>query len=188
MIKNNHDLLDLVHSLSLPAGSHKTCLPYLTIYHDQEEKVELPHLDHSYLFVVLTGAIRLHTPSGMMDYVAGQYFVSAIDTPIAGDVFSVSEEQDFYALMIEFTLNDVISVVLDLSDNLAEKILKSEVDESTMNISDQYVLDALYRLMDVIKVPAFLAYLGKQIRNEIIFYLLCGSQGRQFLQSAIRIQ
>ena len=40
-----------------------------------------------YLFVS-DGELRLYTPSGIMDYVAGQYSVSAIDTQKRGYVIA----------------------------------------------------------------------------------------------------
>lgn len=71
--------------------------------------------------------MRLHTHSGIMDYMQGQYSVSAIDTPESAQVLTFSDEGDFLALSVELQLNDVISVVLDLEENLAERIINSQV-------------------------------------------------------------
>ena len=51
----------------------------------------------SVLWYPLKGAVRFHTPSGIMDYMAGQYSVSEIDTPTAGYVLTYSEKGDFLA-------------------------------------------------------------------------------------------
>lgn len=67
--------------------------------------------------------MRLHTPSGIMDYMQGQYSVSAIDTPQSAQVLTFSKENDFLALSIEFTLDDVISIVLDLEGDFAKRII-----------------------------------------------------------------
>lgn len=76
----------------------------------------MPLTANPYLYVVLDGMLRLHTPSGIMDYMAGQYSVSKIDTPLMGTVLNFSVEKDFLALSVEFTLNDVITTVLSLDN------------------------------------------------------------------------
>lgn len=54
------------------------------------------------------GMLRLYTPSGIMDYMAGQYSISRIDTPLKGKVLTLSEQKDFLALSVEFTVHEVI--------------------------------------------------------------------------------
>lgn len=81
-----------------------------------------------YIYFVLDGSLRLHTPSGILDYLPGQYSVSQIDTPTSGRALTFSEAGDFLALAISFALNDVIPVVLDLDGDLAERIAGGLLD------------------------------------------------------------
>ena len=148
----------------------------------------MPRMENFYIYVVLEGSIRLYTPSGIMDYMPGQYSISKIDTPISGYVLTLSESCDFLTLSIEFTLNDVISVLLDLDGNLAEQIANSEIDNEVMSSSDNNVIAAICQLFSVMKEPVQLAFMGNHIKREIIFFILCGSCGSQFLQSIINIQ
>lgn len=83
----------------------------------------MTHTENPYLYIVLDGALRLYTPSGMMDYMAGQYSVSKIDTPLSGTVLTFSEQQDFLALAVAFTANDVITEVLVMDNELSERIM-----------------------------------------------------------------
>ncbi|HJB28754.1 MAG TPA: AraC family transcriptional regulator [Candidatus Blautia faecavium] len=101
-------------------------MPYLHIYRSSSEKVPMPRTDSPYLYVVLTGSIRLYTPSGILDYVAGQHSISEIDTPLWGHVLAFPKGQDFLALSLDFTLEQVISVVLKLEENLTEHIVKGQ--------------------------------------------------------------
>lgn len=70
-------------------------ISFLKIYSDSDKEFSMPQEQTPYIFFVLDGELRLYTPSGMMDYVAGQYSISAIDTPKRGYVLSFSEHQDF---------------------------------------------------------------------------------------------
>ena len=56
----------------------------------------MPQTDRFYVYLVLDGSIRLYTPSGIMDYLPGQYSVSRIDTPVSGHVLTFSEKGDFW--------------------------------------------------------------------------------------------
>lgn len=55
----------------------------------------MPQTERPYFYIVLDGTLRLHTPSGMTDYMAGQYSVSKIDAPLRGTVLSFLDRQDF---------------------------------------------------------------------------------------------
>ena len=121
-MSNIEKLCKTIRTFSLTEEKNKTELPYLSIYRSTERQIDMPRMENFYIYVVLEGSIRLYTPSGIMDYMPGQYSVSKIDTPISGYVLTLSESCDFLALAIEFTLNDVISVLLDLDGNLAEQI------------------------------------------------------------------
>lgn len=187
MINDIGKLCRLIYSASLTEGKNNTLLPYLSIYFSAQRKVEMPQTEF-YIFTVLDGSIRLFTPSGIMDYMPGQFFVSKIDTPMSGHVFTFSEKGNFLALVIELSLSDVISVLLDMNGSLAEQIANSELDSTEMAKSDKNVLASLLRLFSILDDPVQLAFMGKHIKREIVFFILCSSCGSQFLQSIINIQ
>lgn len=44
----------------------------MTAYRFVEAKINMPQTENPYLYLVLEGTLRLYTPSGIMDYMAGQ--------------------------------------------------------------------------------------------------------------------
>lgn len=188
MISDIGKLCRLIYSYPLTEGENRTKLPYLSICLSTQRKVDMPQTENFYIYTVLDGSIRLFTPSGIMDYMSGQFSISKIDTPTSGHVLTFSENGYFLALVIELTLNDVISVLLDLEGNLAEQIANSELDSTVMSTSDNNVIASIYRLFSIMNDPIQLAFMGKHIKREIAFFILCGSCGDQFLQSIINIQ
>lgn len=147
----------------------------------------MPQTENPYLYIVLDGALRLHTPSGIMDYMAGQYSVSKIDTPLSGTVLSFSERQDFLALAVAFTPNDVITEVLELDNELTERIMGEKLTEDEMFRSDRGVLQAVHRIFPLMQKALPSDFIRKNAMREVIYYTLCGSCGRQFLQSIINV-
>ena len=80
---------------SLAEGENKTEIPFLSIYRSTGRKIDMPQLGSFYIYVVLDGSIRLYTPSGITDYLAGQYSVSKIDTSNSGYVLTFSDQGGF---------------------------------------------------------------------------------------------
>jgi AraC-like DNA-binding protein len=155
----------------------------MTFYRFSETRIDMPQSENPYLYLVIDGVLRLYTPSGIMDYMAGQYSVSRIDTPLYGTVLSYSRTGDFYALSLEIAVNDIIATVLDLDNALTEKIVKNTLSEPEKNFADQQVTESVYRLVSTMKRPLASDFLCRNILREVTYYVLCGSCGKQFLQS-----
>lgn len=161
---------------------------FMTAYRFSNTKVNMPQAENPYLYLVIDGALRLYTPSGIMDYMAGQYSISKIDTPLYGTVLSFSEQNDFLALALELASNEVIAAVLDLGSELTEKIMKETISEQETFWADRAVVGSVYRLLVTMQQPLASDYIRRNIMREIIYYVLCGSCGKQFLQAITNIQ
>ncbi len=165
-------------------GENHPKISAVKVYRFTDERIEMPQTDNPYLYIVLDGMLRLYTPSGIMDYMAGQYSVSKIDTPLSGTVLAFSEQQDFLAISIEFFHSDVIQTILELDNELTERIMSEQLSEQEMTLSDSEVLQSVSRLFSVMNhqtVPS--EFIRKNIMQEITYYVLCGSCGKQFIQS-----
>lgn len=180
-------LQEEIRKLPRGEGAIQTGIAQITAYLFTTEKIRMPQTENPYLYIVLDGALRLHTPSGIMDYMAGQYSVSKIDTPLSGTVLSFSERQDFLALAVAFTPNDVITEVLELDNELTERIMGEKLTEDEMSRSDRGVLQAVHRIFLLTQKALPSDFIRKNAMREVIYYTLCGSCGRQFLQSIINV-
>ncbi len=181
-------LKEKVRSIATGNGENQTVLPFLKIYKFVNSKIQMPTTEVPYIYLVLDGEMRLHTPSGIMDYIAGQYSVSAIDTPTSGDVLSFSKQQDFLALALTFTLDDVLSVMLNLDDDLTVQIAEGTIGSEITDKADHRIIETVYNLVCALDQSIGLSFMGKHIKQEIIYCVLCGSCCKQFLQSMIHIQ
>lgn len=181
-------LIKQLRTMKLKCGKNETAIPYLHIYQSISPNIIMPDSAAPYIWLIADGSMRLHTPSGIMDYLPGQYSVSAIDTPIAGQVLTRSEYQDFIAVSVSFTLDDAISVILDIEGNLTERIMQSDLDVEVMADFDKKVTESVLHLIKMQNHPEQIAFSAKMVRKEMIFDVLCGTCGRQFIQSITGIQ
>lgn len=158
-------------------------IPCVKFYRFTDERIEMPQTDNPYLYIVLDGMLRLYTPSGIMDYMAGQYSISKIDAPLSGTVLAFSDQRDFLAVSIEFTPSNVIQIILDLDSGLTERIMSGRLSEPETALADRRALQSADRLFSVMGQTLSSNFLQKNIMREIAYYVLCGSCGRQFVQS-----
>ena len=74
-------------------------------------------------------------------------------------------------------------VALEPDNDLMEKITGGKLQELTMLQSDASVVDAVWRLMSAAHETVPSDFLRKNRMREVIYQILCGSCGRQLLQS-----
>ncbi len=176
-----------VRGLPLVQGENKTGIPFVTAWYFTEDKIQMPDTELPYLYIVLDGMLRLYTPSGIMDYMAGQYSLSRIDTPLSGTVLTFSQRGDFLAVSVALTTHDVITALLGLDNDLTQKIMGEHMAEEETSASDGMVIQSVYRLFAAMHQVNRSEFLRKNIMQEVIYYILCGSCGKPFLQSLVDI-
>ncbi len=187
MKKTLQKIQSAVRDLPLAEGRNETDVPFVTAWRCTGKEIPMPDGENPYIYIVLDGLLRLYTPSGIMDYMAGQYSISKIDTPLAGTVLAFSDRRDFLALCVEFTASDAISTVLDLDNDLTERIANGDMQQQAMLAADAAVSASVYRLLCAMRQAVRSEFLRRNILREIIYYVLCGSCGRQLLQSVANI-
>ena len=158
-------------------------IPFLNLFRISDRGFSMPQTKTPYLFFVLDGELRLYTPGGILDYVAGQYSVSAIDTPEQGYVLAFSGQKDFVAASVAFTASDVMNVLMALDEEQLEHIFADDPDEAFRSQQDRCALSCLERMLDTLNDPFSRKFLCTQLRTEMLFHVLCGSCGKAFVQS-----
>lgn len=147
----------------------------------------MPQTERPYLYLVLDGVLRLHTPSGMMDYMAGQYSISQIDTPLSGTALAFSGRQDFLAVSVEFQPSQAVQTVLSLDNELIGRIMSEQMEEQETAAADRAVPESVSRLLDVMTDAVPSNFIHAQVTGEILYYVLCGSCGKQFIRSIANV-
>lgn len=174
-----------IRKLALEEGGNKTGISFVTAYRFTTKKIRMPQTENPFLYIVLDGSLRLYTPSGIMDYTEGQYSVSKIDMPLSGTVLTFSENHDFLAVAVEFTVNDVITAVLNLDNSLIKAIMSEKQNAETMSVADSAVTESVCRLFCAMNETVPSEFLRKNIMQQVIYYILCSSCGKQFIQSIV---
>ena len=170
------------------ADCGNTEIPFIHIFAGSDKEISMPQTQTPYIFFILDGELRLYTPGGILDYVAGQYSVSAIDTPERGYVLSFSEQQDFLSATVEFTATAMMNIVISLDNELMSRILADDLDDDMKAKHDRCVFSCLERMLDSLEDSLSMKFLCEQLRTELLFHVLCGSCGKAFIQSITRLK
>ncbi|MBS6561047.1 MAG: AraC family transcriptional regulator [Clostridiales bacterium] len=181
-----HRICAIVVQHTIMEGNNDTTVPYITAYRHEKKDISLPNTANPYIYLVVEGTMRLHSTEGIKEYTKGQYFISAIDSPKAGQALSASSKAPFLALSIEFSVDDVISVMLDIDSDLPEKLFDENISIAICSQEDEKLFYTILRLLTMTETE--LSFMGKHLKREIIFNLITGRYGKQFMQSIINIQ
>ena len=167
-------------------GKNATPIPYLSAYRCTRRELVLPDIANPYLFLVVDGTMRLHAIGGVLDYAPGQYLISAIDSPRTGEIFPPSQTAPFAALLAELSVDDAVSVMLDIDGDLPEKLFRETASALPDPHTDDNIIEVMTRLLGMTQTE--LSFMGKHLKRELIFNLITGPSGRQIMQSIVNIQ
>lgn len=142
-------------------------IPFLKFHTSNSNTIHLPQISSSYIYLILEGSIKF---SGLTEYKQGECFVSGITTPDFAEIL----EKPFTALSLEFTNNEIISVMLDIDGEFQVKD----------NLED--ILDAILKLLKLNKNDN--KFLLKHIKREIIFNLITGRNCKEFMEHVLKFQ
>ncbi|DAB03674.1 TPA: AraC family transcriptional regulator [Candidatus Gastranaerophilales bacterium HUM_10] len=135
---------------------------------EKQAYFELPIYSKPYLFLILEGKAQLNLENGLINYEKGSYILSKIDTP----KFLKVIEPPFNALVLQFSIEEIISVMIELDCNIEP------------NNNDEDLINNILRLVqnnnDI--------FLKKNITREIIYNLLTGVHGKEFINSVVKLQ
>ncbi len=167
-------------------GKNTTPVSYIDVYRCTQKEMILPDIPNPYLFFVVHGDMRLHSTRGIFEYKAGQYLISAIDSPRAAEISSDLQTYPLIALLIEFSVDDVISVMLDIDGNLPEKLFDETASAAMPPCTDEKMTEILIRLLNM--TPMELSFMGKHLKHEMIFDIITGAYGKQFIQHIVNMR
>ncbi|CAN7489899.1 AraC family transcriptional regulator N-terminal domain-containing protein [Pararhizobium sp. LjRoot238] len=178
-----HDLaqhLDIVlrHAAT---GLTETLIPRLDIFVGQGSTGTAPCLYRSMICFILQGSKRVAINDTLLSYDSAQYFISALDLPLIGEILDAGEARPYVA----------VSLVLDpalLAELAATMPSVRESDQKGMGVAvnpmTAPLCDTLLRLLSLLDSPADIPVLGPMIERELLYRLLQGPQGRLLRQIA----
>lgn len=178
-----NDLLEITSKLQFTDGFFKTNIPFLSVL----RAVNPTEFEHGFLnpqiCILLQGDKRLYIGKKSFELGAEDYIASNIDMPISGHVSKASNEVPYMAIKIEFSAEEIASVVLEANIKPKQEIeLKEGACVGKIGIN---VLLAVEKLLNISSDAKATGFLAPAIKREIIYYLLTGEEGDMFYNNML---
>ncbi|OMB87428.1 helix-turn-helix transcriptional regulator [Mycolicibacterium conceptionense] len=173
-------VLDKEHDTS----NMNVLLPGVSVHRHNGDAVQMPSIQSPFLYVVLDGSLTLHQHDGIRQIGPGHFVVSEIDTPAHGYI----AERPLVALLIEFTLDEVASVLLEFDDGLPGTVFIGNGDPGQDLGIDERLLDSVGRLVGLHENPDDVDFMARHLKREVIYRLVTGAQGRAIVSAVTNLQ
>jgi AraC-like DNA-binding protein len=126
----------------------------------------------------------LHLGQEIIRYYPGDYLASVIDIPALAQVASATEKSPYIGLCIEFSTQEVASVLIESGITVKPKDKKLNAG-AFIGRSDVGFLDCFVRLIKLTDKTESALYLASLIKREMIFNILSGDCGHLFFQQVL---
>lgn len=188
LISNNQELLtrliSMANRITTAEGNTKTAIPYLSVCRHTYESPMIPSVLSPAFCLILQGEKELHLGEYIAHYYEGDYLASIIDMPASGKVVGATREFPYIGLRVDFTVEEVASVVAEAEIELPSRS-KRPGTAAFIGKSDAGLLGLFERLLSLACAPEPVPYLSILMMREMIYRLVSGKYGHLFLQQAL---
>ncbi len=166
------DLVTRLVSL-LPEGETVTGLHAVRLLKVSAPGELAPEVQEPVVSLILQGEKRLLIGHEVLQYRAGDTYVSALDLPTRIDILNCSRKEPYLAV----SLRPDLALLADLIEPSEAPVAAPGHRAFAVHAADAELLDAYRRLLLVIDRPSDINVLGPLIEREILFRLLQSPQG-----------
>jgi AraC-like DNA-binding protein len=161
-------------------GMHATAIPRMWIIRSSRPNELMPAVYKPSLCVIAQGSKQVTLAGEKYLYDRSRYLVASVDLPMIGEVLEASASEPYLCLCLDLDLQDTAAVMLDMEvAPLADKpparglfLARATVD----------FIDAILRLLRLLKTPEDIAALAPLAEREIVYRLLKSPEGWRLRQ------
>lgn len=172
--KNRQIIEKLMQHMPNP-GNYATGIEALTLHRRDELNVPENCFFNPTISVLVQGRKRTIVGNAEYDYGEGQCLVNSLDLPSSNYVYEASPEKPF--LVMALNVNKALATQLAAEIPPQMKVASDEEKNISIARVDPDVLDAFFRLLELLEKPDQIPVLAPMIIREIHYRMLIGPQG-----------
>jgi AraC-like DNA-binding protein len=156
-------------------GDHATAVQALSL-HRRSGPTEPLHCVYGLgLGVIAQGSKQVLLGDDVINYATGQSMLTTIDSPVVAHVAEASHREPFLGLFLTLDSRLITQAASELE--MTRRPRDRPFRSISVEASDEALLDALVRLVELLVEPALVASLAPLIQQEIVVRLLAGPHG-----------
>lgn len=176
-----------VEALVSKNGEAETILPYMHIHRFNTMHIPVPDPGEPFLYMVIRGRLLLFNANDISECRQGQYFISPVDVPSSGVFPEAKESKPFLALSVNFSLADIIGVILDTEGDTPFESSAGKKNHDDIE-NTEHLLSILERMLSLSSHPSRVGFMGNHLKRELMFAILTGRFGDALLKGVMNIQ
>jgi len=158
----------------------QTHIPRLDILRVGEPTELFPEIYQPLISLILQGSKRIVIGDQVVNYRAGQSFISSVELPVVGEVVESSPTTPYLALRLSLDRALVTEILCKSECSLG----RVETRGFCIDLVSDDLADAWYRLVRLTDHPEDIALIAPLIEREILYRMLRGPQGAVLRQIA----
>lgn len=192
-LMNNHLYLsDYIEKTIEKDGVYQTQIPQLSFVRSSVPLQPIKQVHQPALCIIFKGKKVVRTEDKEYWYGANDYLVVSMDMPLSGEIVEASSEEPYLCLRLDFSPDQILDILEQTGMNKnSKRLTRTAHSVYVSTINDTTLLDAVWRLVQLLENPADIPFLSTQIIQEIFYRILQQEQGdilRQIVLSGSHAQ
>ncbi|RJG00885.1 helix-turn-helix domain-containing protein [Noviherbaspirillum sedimenti] len=181
-------LCSAIEELNRPEGESNSGIAYGTLHCYRDDTVIASSTQDTFAYLIINGAVRITQQSGVVEYSSGQYFLSSSIKGVAAHAIAIATPSPHLALRFDFTVEDVVAVLLDMEVNFTSSVLEKSASLEVGSQDQLSFLELALRIVNLAKSGGVNAFLEKHLKREMVYNIVTGPYGSSFVQDILRIR
>jgi len=132
--------------------------------------------------LLLQGAKQMLIGADVVEYGPGDYVLTAVEMPVAGQVTAATRQAPYLGVRIDFDPREVAAFILDMH---IEAPAPQDLPATYVESADEGLLAVFERLLALLDKPRDVAVLSRLLKQELFYHLLMAPGGAA-LNAAVR--
>lgn len=169
-----HELVDQISRSVSDDGIHSTPIQRLFLIRRERPSHPMPSRYTPSLCVIAQGSKRVMLGDEKYIYDPSRYLVTSVELPVLGEVLEATPEKPYLCVMLEIDPKQAASILLETDLPPADAAPARGLYTSQASLE---FLDALLRLVRLLRAPEDIAALAPLAEREILYRLLKSQEG-----------
>ncbi|PWW06190.1 AraC family transcriptional regulator [Paenibacillus cellulosilyticus] len=179
-IYKHTELSSLIEKFAAQDGVHSTMISSLELIRSSTTTLPVLRVHEPALCIVTQGSKVVMLEQERYSYGPSDYLVVSVDLPISAQITEASPEDPYLCIRLKLESLQIFDILKELS---SESIKKRGMRRGIfVSETDEYIIDAVTRLVRLLEKPEDVPIIGPLIIREIYYRVLKGEQGEYLKQ------
>lgn len=177
LVDRHLELSDFIEKTMEQDGVYKTSIPQLSFVRSSSPLQPIKQVHQPALCMIFKGKKVVRIEDKEYWYGANDYLIVSMDIPLSGEVVEASSEEPYLCLRLDFSPDQILDILNRMETNQRTRPTKNSQSLYVSSMDDTAMLEAVWRLVQLLENPDDIPFLSAPIIQEIFYRVLQQEQG-----------